>query len=69
VPKRHSAFSSVSSRPPPLSHTTPTPRSTRIQEEMRFKVLRALERHPVLSQREPAEQPGVGPAKTSLMRG
>jgi hypothetical protein len=33
----------------------PTPRSTRIQEEMRFKVLRALEQQPDLSQRQLAD--------------
>jgi hypothetical protein len=32
-----------------------TPRSTRIQEEMRFKVLRALEQQPDLSQRQLAD--------------
>jgi hypothetical protein len=35
-------------RLPPLPHTTPTTRITRIHEEMRFKVLRALEQQPDL---------------------
>ncbi len=34
-----------------------TPRSTRIQEEMCFKVLRALEQPPDLSQRQLADAP------------
>jgi hypothetical protein len=38
---------------PPSPH--PIPRSTRIQEEMRFKVLRALEQQPDLSQRQLAD--------------
>ncbi|MEI8267472.1 MAG: hypothetical protein WCI59_17225 [Betaproteobacteria bacterium] len=33
----------------------PTPRSSRIQEEMRFKVLRGLEQQPDLSQRQLAD--------------
>jgi len=55
VPEQHSTFRSVFSRPSPLTPTTPTPRITRIQEEMRFKVLRALEQQPDLSQRQLAD--------------
>jgi EPS-associated MarR family transcriptional regulator len=53
--------------PPPLSHTTPTPRSTRIQEEMRFKVLRALEQQPDLSQRQLADMLGVSLGKANYL--
>jgi hypothetical protein len=40
-----------------LPNTTPNPRSTRIQEEMRFKVLCAMEQQPDLSQRQLADAP------------
>jgi predicted HTH transcriptional regulator len=44
-----------------------TPRSTRIQEEMRFKVLRALEQQPDLSQRQLADMLGVSLGKTNYL--
>jgi EPS-associated MarR family transcriptional regulator len=50
-----------------LSHTTPTPRSARIQEEMRFKVLRALEQQPDLSQRQLADMLGVSLGKANYL--
>jgi hypothetical protein len=49
-------LTSVHSCPNPL-HPTPTPRSARIQEEMRFKGLRTLEQQPDLSQRQLADAP------------
>jgi len=45
----------------------PTPRSTRIQEEMRFKVLRALEQQPDLSQRQLADMLGVSLGKANYL--
>ena len=44
-----------------------TPRSTRIQEEMRFKVLRALEQQPDLSQRQLADMLGVSLGKANYL--
>ena len=51
-------------QPPPPD---PTPRSTRIQEEMRFKVLRALEQQPDLSQRQLADMLGVSLGKANYL--
>ena len=51
-------------QPPPPD---PTPRSTRIQEEMRFKVLRALELQPDLSQRQLADMLGVSLGKANYL--
>ena len=45
----------------------PTPRSTRIPEEMRFKVLRALEQQPDLSQRQLADTLGVSLGKANYL--
>ena len=45
----------------------PTPRSARIQEEMRFKVLRALEQQPDLSQRQLADMLGVSLGKANYL--
>jgi EPS-associated MarR family transcriptional regulator len=50
-----------------LPQTSPTPRSTRIQEEMRFKVLRALEQQPDLSQRQLADMLGVSLGKANYL--
>jgi EPS-associated MarR family transcriptional regulator len=44
-----------------------TPRSARIQEELRFKVLRALEQQPDLSQRQLAEMLGVSLGKANYL--
>jgi len=44
-----------------------TPRSARIQEEMRFKVLRALEQQPDLSQRQLADTLGVSLGKANYL--
>ena len=44
-----------------------TPRSIRIQEEMRFKVLRALEQQPDLSQRQLADMLGVSLGKANYL--
>ncbi len=67
MPKQHSTFSSVLSRPPPLPHTAPSLRSARIQEEMHFKVLRALEQQPDLSQRQLADMLGVSLGKANYL--
>ena len=52
--------------PNPL-HPTPTPRSARIQEEMRFKVLRALEQQPDMNQRQLADMLGVSLGKANYL--
>jgi EPS-associated MarR family transcriptional regulator len=52
---------------PQPSSPDPTPRSTRIQEEMRFKVLRALEQQPDLSQRQLADMLGVSLGKANYL--
>jgi EPS-associated MarR family transcriptional regulator len=44
-----------------------TPRSIRIQEEMRFKVLRALEQQPDLNQRQLADMLGVSLGKANYL--
>jgi EPS-associated MarR family transcriptional regulator len=44
-----------------------TPRSTRIQEEMRFKVPHALQQQPDMNQRQLAEQLGVSLGKTNYL--
>jgi EPS-associated MarR family transcriptional regulator len=50
-----------------VPEVTTTPRSTRIQEEMRFKVLRALEQQPDLSQRQLADMLGVSLGKANYL--
>ena len=50
-----------------MPHTTPPTRTTRIQEEMRFKVLRALEQQPDLSQRQLADMLGVSLGKANYL--
>jgi GDP-D-mannose dehydratase len=51
------------------SATTPahSPRITRLQEEMRFKVLHALQQQPGMNQRQLAEQLGVSLGKTNYL--
>jgi EPS-associated MarR family transcriptional regulator len=49
------------------SHPNRSPRISWLQEEMRFKVLQALERQPELSQRELADMLGVSVGKTNYL--
>jgi EPS-associated MarR family transcriptional regulator len=44
-----------------------SPRITRLQEEMRFKVLHALQQQPDMNQRQLAEQLGVSLGKTNYL--
>ena len=46
---------------------THSPRITRLQEEMRFKVLHALQQQPDMNQRQLAELLGVSLGKTNYM--
>jgi hypothetical protein len=47
APAENQQIVESNSRPSSVPEVTTTPRSARIQEEMRFKVLRALEQQPV----------------------
>ena len=54
---------------PSATATAPThsPRITRLQEEMRFKVLHALQQQPDMNQRQLAELLGVSLGKTNYL--
>ena len=52
---------------PQSPSSEPTPRSARNQDEIRFRVLRALEQQPDMSQRQLAEQLGVSLGKTNYL--
>ncbi len=51
----------------PTPSPASTPRSTRIQEEMRFKVLHALQQQPDLNQRQLADMLGVSLGKANYL--
>ena len=51
----------------PLPDPTPACRITRLQEEMRFKVLHALQQQPDMNQRQLAELLGVSLGKTNYL--
>ena len=51
----------------PLPDPTPASRINRLQEEMRFKVLHALQQQPDMNQRQLAEQLGVSLGKTNYL--
>ncbi len=44
-----------------------SPRAARLKEDIRFKVLRALEQHPELNQRQLSEMLGVSVGKTNYL--
>jgi len=50
-----------------LNDVAPTNRGTELQDEIRFKVLRALEQKPDISQRQLADLLGVSLGKTNYM--
>lgn len=52
---------------PQVNSPDPAPRSARVGDEIRFRVLRALEQQPELNQRELAEQLGVSLGKASYL--
>jgi len=51
----------------PPSSPTPSPRLCRLQDEMRFKVLHALQQQPDMNQRQLAELLGVSLGKTNYL--